>query len=124
MPNFFKDNSDLLFNFNNLHLEEIVDIAEDNFKHAGKHNYAPVNYEDAIENYRKVLEVLGDITGNFIAERAAAVDEEGAVFKDGKVHYAKGTTENLKQLAQADLDRKSTRLNSSHTDISRMPSSA
>lgn len=103
MPNFFTENSDLLFNFNNLHLEEIVDIAEDNFKHTDKHNYAPVNYEDAIENYRKVLEVLGDITGNFIAERAAAVDEEGAMFKDGKVHYAKGTTENLKQLAQADL---------------------
>ena len=103
MPNFFTENKDLLFHFNNLHLKEIVEIAEDNYKQANKHNYAPVNYEDAIENYRKVLEVLGDITGNFIAERAAAVDEEGAVFKDGKVHYAKGTAENLKQLAQADL---------------------
>jgi len=103
MPNFFTENKDLLFHFNNLHLKEIVEIAEDNYKQANEHNYAPVNYEDAIENYRKVLEVLGDITGNFIAERAAAVDEEGAVFKDGKVHYAKGTAENLKQLAQADL---------------------
>ncbi len=103
MPNFFTDNSDLLFNFNNLHLEEMVEIAEDNYEQAKDYNYAPVNYEDAIENYRKVLEVLGDITGNFIAERAAGVDEEGAVFKDGKVSYAKGTVENLKQLAQADL---------------------
>lgn len=103
MPNFFTENKDLLFHFNNLHLEEIVEIAEDNYEQADEFNYAPVNYEDAIENYRKVLEVLGDITGNFIAERAAGVDEEGAVFKEGKVHYAKGTAENLKQLAQADL---------------------
>ncbi len=103
MPNFFTDNSDLLFTFNNLHLEEMVEIAEDNYEQAKDYNYAPVNYEDAIENYRKVLEVLGDITGNSIAERAAGVDEEGAVFKDGKVSYAKGTVENLKQLSQADL---------------------
>jgi len=103
MPNFFTDNSDLLFTFNNLDLKEVVEISEDNYEQAKEFNYAPINYEDAIENYRKVLEVLGDITGNFIAERAAGVDEEGAVFKDGKVSYAKGTVENLKQLSQADL---------------------
>jgi alkylation response protein AidB-like acyl-CoA dehydrogenase len=103
MPNFFKDNKDLQFIFNNLDLREVVDIAEDSFTQAKEFNYAPTDYEDAIENYRKVLEVVGDIAGNFIAERASDVDEEGAVLKDGKVHYAKGTQENLKQLAQADL---------------------
>ncbi len=45
----------------------------------------------------------GDIAGNFVAERAAQVDDEGAEYKDGKVTYAKGTQENLKRLAQADL---------------------
>ena len=103
MPNFFKDNKDLLFNFNNLDLGEIVEISEDNFEQAKEFNYAPVDYDDAIENYRTVLGVVGDIAGNFIAERAAGVDHDGALYKDGKVHYAKGTQENLKQLAQADL---------------------
>lgn len=103
MPNFFTDNSDLQFIFNNLDLKEVVEIAEDNYQQVKEFNYAPVNYEDAIENYRKVLEITGDIAGNFIAERASGVDEEGAVLKDGKVYYASGTEENLKQLTQADL---------------------
>jgi alkylation response protein AidB-like acyl-CoA dehydrogenase len=103
MPNYFSENSDMQFNFQNLDLKEVVEIAEDNFDQAKHFNYAPINYEDAIENYRKVLEIVGDIAGNFIAERAAAVDEEGAKYKDGKVFYAKGTVENLKQLASADL---------------------
>ncbi len=103
MPNFFLDNSDILFHFDNLDLEEIVKISEDNYNQAKEYKYAPENYEDAMENYRKVLEIVGDIAGNYIALRAADVDLEGAVYKDGKVHYAKGTKENLNQLAQADL---------------------
>ena len=103
MPNFFTDNKDLKFIFNNLDLREVAEIAEDNYEQAKEFDYAPVDYDDTKENYRKVLEVVGDIAGNFIAERAVGVDEEGAKLKDGKVHYAKGTKENLKQLAQADL---------------------
>ena len=103
MPNFFTNNKDLQFIFDNLDLREVAEIAEDNYTQTKEFNYAPVDYDDTVENYRKVLEVVGDIAGNFIAERAASVDEEGAEYKDGKVHYAKGTEENLKQLAQADL---------------------
>lgn len=103
MPNFFTDNSDLQFIFNNLDLKEVVDIIEDNYEQTDEFNYAPTNYEDAIENYRKVLEIVGDISGNYIDDRAAGVDEEGAILKDGKVYYATGTQENLKQLTQADL---------------------
>lgn len=103
MPNFFTDNSDIQFYFNNIDLREIVKIAEDNYKDAQKFNYAPADYDDAMENYKKVLEIVGDMAGNFIAERAARVDEEGALYKDGEVSYAKGTSENLKQLNQADL---------------------
>ncbi len=103
MPNFFTENSDIQFYFNNLNIKEIVGIAEDDYKDAEKFNYAPSDYEDAKENYKKVLEIVGDIAGNFIADRAANVDDEGASFNEGKVFYAKGTEENLKQLAQADL---------------------
>lgn len=103
MPNFFTENSDLVFHFNNLDYRRIVEIAEDNFEQAKEFNYAPVNYEDAMENYRKVLEMTGDLTGNYIAPRAADVDIEGAQYADGKVDYAKGTQQNLKELTMADL---------------------
>jgi len=103
MPNFFTENNDIQFHFNRLNLEEIVKMIEDNYEESKKFNYAPINYEDAIENYKHVLEVVGDITGNFISERAADVDHEGAQHRDGKVSYAKGTQENLEMLSKADL---------------------
>ena len=103
MPNFFSDNSDILFHFDNLDLKHIVALAEDNYEQSREFNYAPVNYEDAVENYRKVLEMAGDLAGNCIAPRAANVDLEGATFKDGRVSYAEGTRVNLKELSQSDL---------------------
>ena len=103
MPNFFLDNKDLKFHFNNLNIKEVAALTEDNYEQAKEYNYAPVNYEDAIENYRKVLEIVGDIAGNFIAPRAIDVDLEGAHYEDGKVDYAKGTQENLERLNQAEM---------------------
>lgn len=103
MPNYFTENHDIQFHFNRLNLEEIIGMLEDNYEEAKKYNYAPINYEDAVENYRKVMEVVGDIAGNFISPRAADVDSEGAQYKGGKVSYAKGTQENLEMLSRADL---------------------
>lgn len=103
MPNFFTENSDIQFHFNRIDIKEVVDIAEDNYEQAKEFNFAPHNYEDAKENYYKVLEIIGDISGNYINERSSGVDEEGAHFVDGKVIYANGTLENLKRLSQADL---------------------
>ena len=103
MPNYFTDNTDLLYQFDRLDLKEIVEMTEDNFKQAGLFDDAPLNYEDAKENYKKVLEVVGDIAANFVAPRAAQIDEEGAVFKDGKVEYAQGTKEALEMLSKAEL---------------------
>lgn len=103
MPNFFTDNEDIVFHFNRLDLKEVLEAAEDNYEQAKEFKYAPENYEDAMDNFEKVLEVLGDIAGNYINERASGVDEEGAHFENGEVRYAKGTEENLKRLAQAQL---------------------
>lgn len=103
MPNFFTDNHDLLNKFETLDLREIVALCENNYTQADEFPHAPHNYEDAMENYRKILEITGDIAGNYIAPRAASVDEEGAVFQDGKVTYAKGTREALDMLSKAEL---------------------
>ena len=103
MPNFFTENSDILFHFENLHIEDIVELTENFYEEAKEYNYAPINYIDAIENYKKIMEIVGDIAGNFIAPRATEVDEQGSTIENGKVVYAKGTQENLKQLTDAEL---------------------
>jgi len=103
MPNYFTDNKDLLFHFDNLNIEEIVAIVEDNYREMQEYQYAPTDYQDAVENYRLVLEIVGDIAANIVAPRAAEVDAEGSTLKDGKVTYAEGTREAFNQLAQADL---------------------
>ena len=103
MPNYFTDNKDLLFHFDNLNIEEIVAITEDNYREIQEYQYAPTDYQDAVENYRLVLEIVGDIAANIVAPRAAEVDAEGSTLKDGKVTLAAGTREAFNHLAQADL---------------------
>ena len=103
MANYFLDNPDLLYQFEKLDLKEIVELTEENYKQAEKFDYAPVNYEDAKENYKKILEIVGDIAANYIQPRSSSIDEEGALFKDGKVTYAKGTREALDILSKAEL---------------------
>lgn len=103
MANFFNDNPDIIFQFENLHIEEIVRLSEKEYTEAAKYNYAPKNYTDAIENYRKILEIVGEIAANFIAPRAGQIDQEGNTVSEGKVIYAKGLQENLRQLSNAEL---------------------
>ncbi len=103
MPNFFSDNKDLLFQFENLELKEVVEIMENDYKQVKEFNYAPVDYADALDNYRKVLEIAGDITGNVIDTTGTDVDLEGAHFDNGTVTYAEGTQQAMNQLSKADL---------------------
>lgn len=101
--NFFADNLDLQQNLDRLDLEEIVEIFEDGYRHQAQYPSAPRNYQDAKDNYRLLLGVLGDICANHIAPRAAETDEEGVHFQDGKVTYAAAIQEGLDLLRQAEL---------------------
>ncbi len=103
MANYFTDNADLLFQFDRLKLQEVVEIAEHGYTEAARYSFAPTDYQDALDNYRKVLEIVGDITANTVAPQAAEVDEEGSHFADGKVTYAKGIQDALDRLTQAEL---------------------
>ena len=76
MANYFLDNTDLVYQFGKLDLKEVVELTEENYKQAEKFDYAPVNYDDAVENYKRIMEVVGDIAANYIAPRAASIDED------------------------------------------------
>ncbi len=103
MPNFFKDNADLMFQFENLNIEEQVGILENNYTQAEQFDYAPTSYEDALDNYRRVLEMVGDLTAEQIAPRSSQVDIDGNTLEDGIVHYAKGIRQALDELSAAEL---------------------
>lgn len=103
MSNFFTDNSDLLFQFENLNIQKVVQILENDYNEHNNYTFAPLDYNDAVDNYRKVLEIIGDLAANYIAPRATGVDESGSIYKDGKVSYAQGTQEALEKLSQAEL---------------------
>lgn len=101
MANFFSDNKDLRFSLDNLDMKEVVALREDNYRNAGKYDTAPLDLEDALDNYRRVLEVIGEICAENIEPRSREVDEAGPHFENGKVTYHPLTQENLKNLAQA-----------------------
>ena len=106
MPNFFDDNDDIQFLFNNMAMAELAAVQEDNFtRNTGKGNeYAPVDAADAIDNYRRILQIVGDVAGNYVAPRSEQVDHDGNVLnEDGTVTLGKGVQENIDVLAKADL---------------------
>jgi len=101
--NFFLDNLDMQFRLNQADLREVVEVKEHGYANHPQHPTAPRNYQDAIDNYRILLEVLGDISANLVAPRAAEADEEGAHYQTGTVCYPAATQDALKALKQAEL---------------------
>ena len=103
MSNFYNDNPDLKHHLSHPLMRKIVEMKERNFSDAEKFDYAPLDYEDAIESYEKVLEIAGEISGEIVAQNAEDVDHEGPHVVDGHVVYAKGTQKNLDALVKAGL---------------------
>ena len=103
MANFYEDNASLKHHLNHPMMEKIVELKERNFADADKYDYAPQDFADAMDSYDKVLDIVGDICGNIIAENAEEVDHEGPVVKNGHVEYASGTQRNLDACRKAGL---------------------
>lgn len=103
MANFYKDNKDLKFQFHNSLMKKIVQLKEQDFKDAGKFDFAPCTAEDTIDSYDKVMEILGEICGDVIAVNAEEVDKCGPHHENGRVTYAPGTQQNQDILIQAGL---------------------
>ncbi len=103
MANFFSDNRDLEFTLNNLDLLEAVALRENNYEFAKEFETAPVDYADALDNFNRVLSVVGEICGDNIEPRSRTVDREGPHFADGVVTYHPLTQANLEDLRKADV---------------------
>lgn len=103
MANFFTDNPDLKFHLTHPLMKKIVALKENNFEDKDKFDYAPLDFEDAMDSYEKVLEIVGEISGDIVAPNAESVDAEGPKIENNEVIYAKGTQENLDALIKAGL---------------------
>ncbi|MCM1032924.1 MAG: acyl-CoA dehydrogenase family protein [Odoribacter sp.] len=103
MANFYTDNPDLRHHLNHPMMRKIVELKERNFTDAEKYDYAPLDFEDAMDNYERVLQIVGDLCGGLIAENAEDVDHQGASCADGRAIYADGTVKNLEACRQAGL---------------------
>lgn len=103
MPNYYKDHPEIGFHLNHPLMKRIVELKERNFADKDKYDDSPVNYEDAIENYKHILDITGDIAANIIEPNAEAVDQEGPHLIDNRMHYASKTYENLEATRKAGL---------------------
>ena len=103
MANFYIDTPELRYHLNHPLMKRIVELKERNYSDKEKYDYAPIDFEDAMDSYDKVLEIVGEICGDIIAPNAESVDHEGPEVIEGRVKYACGTAENLDATRKAGL---------------------
>ncbi len=103
MANFFNDNPDLKFHLQHPLMKKIVALKERDYAEKDLFDYAPIDFEDAMDSYEKVLEVVGEVCGDIIAENAESVDAQGPKLVNDGVEYADGTKENIEALVNAGL---------------------
>ncbi|MCE1154785.1 MAG: acyl-CoA dehydrogenase family protein [Bacteroidales bacterium] len=101
--NYYSNNPALKFQLSHPLMQKIVTLKEQNFAEKDTYDFAPVDFEDAIDNYQRVLEIVGEIAGDIIAPNAEGVDKEGPQVINNRVKYARGTQENHDALTQAGL---------------------
>lgn len=103
MANFYTDNENLKFHLAHPLMEKIVRLKEQDYIEKDKFDYAPRDFEDALDSYDKVLEIIGEISGDIIGPNAEGVDHDGPKLIDNEVKYAPGTVDNLQALTKAGL---------------------
>lgn len=103
MANFYLDNPSMKYHLNHPLMKRIVELKERNYADKDVYDYAPVDFEDAMDSYEKIMEIVGEICGDVIAPNAEGVDHEGPQVINNRVKYAPGTQQNLDVATQAGL---------------------
>lgn len=101
--NYYSNNPALKFQLSHPLMQKIVALKEQNYAEKDKYEFAPRDFEDAIDNFERVLEIIGEISGEIIAPNAENVDHEGPKVVDNRIVYAAGTQQNHDALKQAGL---------------------
>ena len=103
MANYYSDHPEFDFYLSHPEMKRIVELKERNFADKDTYDDAPVDFEDAIENYKRVLDITGDIAANVLEPNAEDVDLEGPHLVDGRMHYAAKTYDNIDATRKAGL---------------------
>ena len=103
MANYYSDHPEIEFHLNHPLMKRVVDLKERNYAEKDQFEDAPVNYEDAIENYKRLLDITGDVAANIIEPNSEDVDLEGPHLENGRMIYASKTFENLDATRKAGL---------------------
>lgn len=103
MANYYSDHPEIEFHLNHPLMKRVVDLKERNYAEKDQFEDAPVNYEDAIENYKRLLDITGDVAANIIEPNSEDVDHEGPHLENGRMIYASKTFENLDATRKAGL---------------------
>lgn len=104
MANNYTDHPELKFELNHPLMKRIVELKERDFRDKDSYDYAPLDFEDALDSYDRVLDITGEIAGTTIADNAEGVDLEGLHHEGDRVHYASGTADNLDAMVKAGLN--------------------
>ena len=103
MANYYTDHPELEFYLDHPLMKRVVELREHFFEDKDLYDDAPVDYEDTLENYRRILEITGDLAANVLAPNSEAVDLEGPHLENGRMIYASKTKENIEQMRKAGL---------------------
>lgn len=103
MANYYTDHPEIEFHLSHPLMKRIVELKEKGYADKDKYADAPVCYDDAIENYKRVLDITGDVAASVIAANAESVDLEGPHLVDGRMKYASKTYENIEVTKKAGL---------------------
>ena len=116
--NYYTDHPEIAFYLNHPLMARIVELKEKGFADAKETtppsptgegsgvrpiDYAPVDLGDAIENYKQILDITGDVAANIIAPNSESVDLEGPHLENGRMIYASKTVENIDAMRKAGL---------------------
>jgi len=103
MANYYSDHPEIEFHLNHPLMERLVELKERNYADAASHEDAPVDFDDAIENYKRILDITGDVAANVIEPNSESVDLEGPHLENKRMIYASKTYENLDVTRKAGL---------------------
>ena len=104
MANNYTDHEELRFELNHPLMKRIVELKERGFSEKDTCDYAPLDFDDAMDNYDRVLDITGELAGTVIADNAEGVDLEGPHHVGDRVNYASGTAANLDAMVKAGLN--------------------